>query len=663
MNSTELLIFQISTPVLLFLALIEWASSSQNYGWHDTVTNVWTAMLRFPLDLIARGSGLALFAWIYHFRFFHIKNPLLYWTLLLVLGDFMFWLMHWVSHQSRLFWATHAVHHSAHEMNLSVSLRADFWQSATKFFYYSPLMLFGFRGEDALVAYLITITYGNFLHTEAFPGNRLRWLEWVLVTPSMHRVHHASNVSYLDKNMGMVFSWWDRLFGTYVPENPQEKVVYGLVDQREYALPFEVVTHEFSAIARDLKRDGLTFRQKIKYLFAAPGWSHDGSRKTTREMQGAYKTLILLLALLPAAGFAQADHLLLVTSDGIRWQEVFEGADSSLLFNPKFVSDTVACRKKYWSADPEERRKKLMPFLWSTVAAQGQIHGNRKLGSQVDVANLIRISYPGYAEILTGRADPRIFDNHPWCDRNANILQDLSRHPGFSGKVGAFASWSNLYYVLNAPACDFPINAGSSRSAIKNWKKGPPPEDRKFWSPAILNTINRHDSITWRLAGEFLEQTKPAVLYISLMETDLIAHTGRYDETLDAIHRLDSLAGNLWANMQEDPEYRGRTAFFLTTDHGRGRGGFMGNWKLHNHLTAGSRQIWFAAMSPDLPARGEVTQTKGVIKAKQFARTITALVKVDFDKKWRGRAICLTALPAEKLAETGSGKDIGKENK
>lgn len=285
MNSIELLLFQISTPVLLILALAELISNRQHYSVHGTAANIWTALLRFPLDLMLRGVGLAFFAWLFQFHVVEISHPVLYWIVLIVVGDFCFWVMHWVSHQSRLFWATHAVHHSALEMNLSVSLRADFWQSATKFFYYSPLILLGFHGEDALVAYLITITYGNFLHTEAFPAGRLRWLEWVLVTPSMHRVHHASNVRYLDKNMGMVFSFWDRIFGTYEPENPAEKVAYGLVGQPDYKLPFEVVTHEFEAIRRDLYKERLTFFQKIKYVLGAPGWSHDGSKQTAKELQ------------------------------------------------------------------------------------------------------------------------------------------------------------------------------------------------------------------------------------------------------------------------------------------------------------------------------------------------------------------------------------------
>lgn len=351
-----------------------------------------------------------------------------------------------------------------------------------------------------------------------------------------------------------------------------------------------------------------------------------------------------------------ADRLLLVTSDGIRWQEVFKGADSTLLFNPKWVPDTAFYRKKYWAKTAAERRQKLMPFLWSVVEKEGQIHGNRRLGSRVRVSNPVRISYPGYAEILTGRVDPRIFDNHPWRNRSKNVLDFLAETPEFEGKTAAFASWSNLYFALGGSKTDLAVNAGSIEPCIKNWKKDPPPEHRKFWSPAILNTINRHDTITWRLADQFFEKEKPSVLYVSLMESDLEAHKGRYDRALDAIHRLDSLLGNLWQKMQSDPNYRGRTALFLTTDHGRGAGGFMSDWRLHNQLTRGSQQIWFAVMSPDLLPLGEVAGSSEKIKATQFAQTIARLLGHDFDKKHRGTAICFqeTMLPKSSIVSIGS---------
>lgn len=370
----------------------------------------------------------------------------------------------------------------------------------------------------------------------------------------------------------------------------------------------------------------------------------------------------LFFGLLPTVGFSQADHLLLVTSDGVRWQEVFAGADSALLFNPAFVSDTALYRKKYWSSDPEERRRKLMPFMWKTVAAEGQVYGNRRLGSRVEMANQIRISYPGYAEILTGRANPRIVDNHPWRDRNTNVFQFLARKPAFSEKIGVFSSWSNLYFILNATECNFPVSAANMCATSKNWKKDALLNDVPI-SSGILNTLFRPDSITWQLAQTFLANEKPAVLYVSLMETDELAHEARYDATLDAIHHLDSLTGDLWEKMQRDPEYRGRTALFLTTDHGRGRGGFMGNWQVHNHVTAGSREIWFAVMSPDLPPLGEVSGRHKKIKAKQFARTMATLVGETFDKRGRGKAIALGGARKEERQGTEGKMGMGGKKK
>lgn len=291
MSPTELLLLQISTPILIFLALLEFITgvlhNNPKYSRKETFINIWTSLLRVPLDLLFRGIGLGVFAWLYQFHFIMIENRLLYWVVLILLGDFCFWLMHWVSHQVRLFWATHAIHHSSTEMNLSIGLRADYWQSITKFFYYSPLILLGFQGEDVLVAYLITLIYGTAVHTEHFPVGRLQWMEWIFITPSLHRVHHASNLKYLDKNMGMIFSIWDHIFGTYQAEDANEKVIYGLVGQKESSTPFDVVTHEFVDIKNDLKHRNLSFVQKMKYLFAPPGWSHDGSKQTVREMRKA----------------------------------------------------------------------------------------------------------------------------------------------------------------------------------------------------------------------------------------------------------------------------------------------------------------------------------------------------------------------------------------
>ena len=157
-----------------------------------------------------------------------------------------------------------------------------------RYLYFIPLALIGFRPIDILFMYALTQTYGILVHTQAI--KRLpKWIEYIFVTPSHHRVHHASNVPYLDKNMGMVLIIWDRLFGTFVPEMPEEPIRYGLTKPLENPHhPVHIIFHEWKAIARTLKRD-IPFKDKFRYLFKAPGWSHDNSTFTAKEMQAKWK--------------------------------------------------------------------------------------------------------------------------------------------------------------------------------------------------------------------------------------------------------------------------------------------------------------------------------------------------------------------------------------
>lgn len=289
MGISEQFILLFTTPILLLLGLIEWIvalkEQTKIYSNTETFTNFYSAILKIPLDLLCRTFGLLFFGFLFKFRLFEITNPWLYWLLLILAGDFCFWIMHFVSHKSRIFWATHCIHHSAKKMNLTVGLRADYWQSAMKFFYYSPIILLGFKGEDVLASYLITLSYGSLLHTESFPVKRLKYLEWILVTPSMHRVHHASNEQYLDKNMGMIFSFWDHIFGTYKEESIFIKPIYGVKGDPNLELPLNVLVHEFNSIYSDLRLGNLSIFQKFKYIFGAPGWSHDSTSQKVKDQQ------------------------------------------------------------------------------------------------------------------------------------------------------------------------------------------------------------------------------------------------------------------------------------------------------------------------------------------------------------------------------------------
>ncbi|MNY29631.1 hypothetical protein D3C86_1636830 [compost metagenome] len=141
----------------------------------------------------------------------------------------------------------------------------------------------GFSAFDILFAYLITQIYGNLVHTQTI-GKLHPIFEYIFVTPSHHRVHHASNLRYLDKNMGMVLILWDRMFGTFQKEIDEEKIIYGLTKQPEDTGAVNIIFHEFKALLADVKRAS-KLTDKIKYFLYPPGWSHDGSTQTARVMQ------------------------------------------------------------------------------------------------------------------------------------------------------------------------------------------------------------------------------------------------------------------------------------------------------------------------------------------------------------------------------------------
>jgi sterol desaturase/sphingolipid hydroxylase (fatty acid hydroxylase superfamily) len=249
--------------------------------------NVWLSALNFGLDLLLRGFVLVFLAWFLQFSFITIETPWIYWTILLLAEDFLFYWLHRVDHYCRLFWAVHVIHHSSEEFNLTVGFRSSVFQPLYRFVWFIPLPLLGFRGEDIMLMYAITQIYGILIHTQFI--KKLGPLEWVLSTPSHHRVHHASNVPYLDKNMGMVFIIWDRLFGTFAEEKDEEPVRYGLTKNLPNAYdPLNTVVHEWRDIFKD-QQQKLTLKARLGYIFGPPGWSHDGSRKTSKQLRDELK--------------------------------------------------------------------------------------------------------------------------------------------------------------------------------------------------------------------------------------------------------------------------------------------------------------------------------------------------------------------------------------
>jgi len=257
------------------------------YTIKNTFTNLYLMILNGGLDLLSRGITWGILAYIYNFHLIEIQNSILYWLLLFVAEDFLYYLLHVIDHNTRFFWASHVTHHSSEEFNLTVGFRSSVFQPLYRFIYFIPLSLLGFKVVDMAVVYSFTQIYGILVHTSYVPKLRkmpYMLLEYVFVTPSQHRVHHASNIEYLDKNMGMCLSIWDRIFGTFQEEIDDLPIRYGLTYPLENRGAINIVFHAWIDLWNDLKKPS-SFSTKFKYILMPPGWSPDGSTKTSKELR------------------------------------------------------------------------------------------------------------------------------------------------------------------------------------------------------------------------------------------------------------------------------------------------------------------------------------------------------------------------------------------
>ena len=265
-------------------------------------------------------------------------------------------------------------------------------------------------------------------------------------------------------------------------------------------------------------------------------------------------------------------NVVLIVSDGLRWQEVFTGADPTLLneANGGIWGKEADLRREFWRDDPVERRRALFPFLWNTVAVRGQIFGNQALGSVARVTNGLAFSYPGYNEMLTGHPDARINSNEFGPNPNVSVLEWLNTLPDLQGKVGAHATWSTFKDILNVSRSHLPLQVGwdlpyhdelSERQSLLN---------RLYETTTRLEDEDLYDAfLQVPLLDSFAKQ-QPRVLFVGYGETDNWAHAGRYDLVLESAHHFDRFVGELWERLQSLPAYRDSTTFIITTDHGRG---------------------------------------------------------------------------------------------
>ena len=343
------------------------------------------------------------------------------------------------------------------------------------------------------------------------------------------------------------------------------------------------------------------------------------------------KIIAFAFIIFSLSAFSQkAENIIIITTDGFRWQEVFRGMDSTIANNKDFnQDDSAAIFKKYWANDPAERRKKIMPFLWSTIQHTGQIYGNRDLDNKVDNANRYWFSYPGYSEIFTGYPDTAVNSNSYPPNPHTNLLEFLNKQPKYKNKVAAFGAWDAFDRILNEERSRFPVY-----SAFDLLGGNKPNATEK-----MINTLSQDsykpfdeeeclDVFTHYAAMNYLQTKKPKVLYIAYGETDEWAHSGHYKDYLNAAHMVDKWINDIWNYVQSDPFYKNKTAIFITTDHGRGDA-IKKEWRSHNSDIKDSYQIWFALLGPGIRAKGEV-RSPAQLYQKQFAQTIAYILGGQF---------------------------------
>lgn len=342
--------------------------------------------------------------------------------------------------------------------------------------------------------------------------------------------------------------------------------------------------------------------------------------------------LLAVLVCLPAcaSGPESVDisepRVVLVTIDGLRWEEVFNGLDSTLA---EHTGQFANLAEDFHGPTATEARERLMPWLWGTLANEGALLGNRNAGSTGIITNGRNFSYPSYNELLTGQPDDRIDSNDKVPNPNTTVLEWLASRPAFENSVAAFGSWDVFPFILNVERSGLPVNAGFAAAS------GPDLLPRE----AFLNTLQAQTPSPWRAvrldvfthqyALAYLERESPRVLYIAYGETDDFAHNGDFSAYVRAAHRTDAFLRDLWDRLQADPVYAGNTTLIITTDHGRGQ---MDGWIGHGtgERWAGSEFTWAAAIGPGIAAQGTVSNQD--FELRQIASTVAAAVGEDFQQ-------------------------------
>lgn len=309
-----------------------------------------------------------------------------------------------------------------------------------------------------------------------------------------------------------------------------------------------------------------------------------------------------------------ADNLLLVSIDGLRWQEVFRGYQDDVLSLEAFKAQKDGLEREFSGKTAEQKRQRLMPFLWQEIQQKGVLIGNRDKQSKMHVSNDFWFSYPGYNELLTGKADPNIDSNQAKDNVNVTLLEWLNTQPNYQNKVAAFGSWDVFPAIINRERSKITINAGFE---MADW---PNLSAKAKWLNAFQQQIPspwhnvRLDAFTVGFAKEYILAHQPKVIYLALGETDDFAHQGNYPEYLRGANRADQFIAQLWRLLQSIEQYHGNTNLVITVDHGRGNSadtwqhhasakavkGYLNGLDQYKNGIPGAEQIWLAAMGPDV---------------------------------------------------------------
>jgi hypothetical protein len=348
----------------------------------------------------------------------------------------------------------------------------------------------------------------------------------------------------------------------------------------------------------------------------------------------------------------QTPKLVIVTIDGLRWQEAFGGADEKLLNNEDFVSNIDHLTARFWHADQQERKNRLMPFLTNVIGKNGVLIGDRNKGSAMSLTNKQHFSFPGYNEIFTGKVDDRLTSNAKNLNPNVTFLEWLNQQVGFENEIAIFSGWDVFPFIFNRERSGLFINAGFENMPLLETRSQKSPAQDVAAQIELMNKLQaeipspwetvRHDAFTYGFAKLYLQVKQPKVLVINLGETDDFAHDGKYDAYLNSAKQTDEYLRDLWTTLQNMPAYKNNTNMIIITDHGRGNDAI--DWRHHaskqavqNYMTAlsdfkhgivGSEHIWFAAMGPNIRSQGLLKTTQELTQT-QFAATALALLGIE----------------------------------